>query len=123
MMRCIRVTIGRAVTERTEPRLGESRQDLGRVAALTPPILRLQVSRFNIRYIMPPSASSSQDAIPSVHSIESSQSSSSSSTRPSIHLEPLPTWRTAKLLPYELREHCIIYFEESLCGSPGDSPI
>ncbi|KAI4284597.1 MAG: hypothetical protein L6R38_001298 [Xanthoria sp. 2 TBL-2021] len=62
---------------------------------------------------MPPSAAS-QDAIPSVYSIDSSQSSSSSSARPSIHLEPLPAWRTAKLLPYELREHCIIYFEESL---------
>ncbi|KAL8844551.1 MAG: hypothetical protein Q9176_001062 [Flavoplaca citrina] len=57
---------------------------------------------------------SSQESIPSVYSIDSSESSSSSSARPSIHLEPLPAWRTAKLLPYELREHCIIYFEEGL---------
>ncbi|KAL8732179.1 MAG: hypothetical protein Q9166_002926 [cf. Caloplaca sp. 2 TL-2023] len=61
-----------------------------------------------------PSPATSQDAIPSVYSVESSESSSSSSTRPSIHLEPLPAWRPIKLLPYELREQCIIYFEESL---------
>ncbi|KAL8698400.1 MAG: hypothetical protein Q9224_001871, partial [Gallowayella concinna] len=61
-----------------------------------------------------PSPASSHDAIPSVYSIESSETSSSSSTRPSIHLEPLPAWRPVKQLPYELREHCIIYFEESL---------
>ncbi|KAL9000596.1 MAG: hypothetical protein Q9169_000889 [Polycauliona sp. 2 TL-2023] len=57
---------------------------------------------------------SSQEIIPSVYSIDSSESLSSSSARPSIHLEPLPAWRTAKLLPYELREHCSIYFEEQL---------
>ncbi|KAL8675391.1 MAG: hypothetical protein Q9168_000222 [Polycauliona sp. 1 TL-2023] len=62
---------------------------------------------------MPPSVSS-QDIIPSAYSIDSSESLSSSSARPSIHLEPLPAWRTAKLLPYELREHCTIYLEETL---------
>ncbi|KAL8915582.1 MAG: hypothetical protein Q9171_000147 [Xanthocarpia ochracea] len=60
------------------------------------------------------SSTPSHDTIPSIYSIDSSQSSSPSSARPSIHLEPLPAWRTVKLLPYELREHCIIYLEESL---------
>lgn len=27
----------------------------------------------------------------------------------------LPSYRSSKALPYELREHCIIYFEEALC--------
>ncbi|KAL8873804.1 MAG: hypothetical protein Q9174_000790 [Haloplaca sp. 1 TL-2023] len=62
-----------------------------------------------------PSPTASQHSIPSVFSIESSQSASSSSTRPSLHYEALPDFRTVKPLPYELREHCIIYFEESLC--------
>ncbi|KAL8784438.1 MAG: hypothetical protein Q9213_003961 [Squamulea squamosa] len=61
-----------------------------------------------------PSPAPSQDVIRSVYSIDSSEPSSSASTRPSIHLEALPAWRTVKLLPYELREHCFIYFEESL---------
>ena len=42
-----------------------------------------------------------------------------------IHSSPVrpnednqPTFhRQVKLLPYELREHCMIYFEEGLCGS------
>ncbi|KAL8775009.1 MAG: hypothetical protein Q9209_000488 [Squamulea sp. 1 TL-2023] len=61
-----------------------------------------------------PSPAPSQDAIRSVYSIDSSETSSSASTRPSIQLQPLPAWRAVKLLPYELREHCFIYFGESL---------
>ncbi|KAL8940688.1 MAG: hypothetical protein Q9216_002675 [Gyalolechia sp. 2 TL-2023] len=51
---------------------------------------------------------------PSVHSINSDGSSASVSTRPSIHYEAPPAFRKVKLLPYELCEHCIIYFEEGL---------
>lgn len=35
---------------------------------------------------------------------------------------PLPRYRPAKPLPYELREHCIIYLEEELCP-PSPSPL
>ena len=28
---------------------------------------------------------------------------------------PLETYRKVTRLPYELREHCMIYFEEALC--------
>ncbi|KAI4102724.1 MAG: hypothetical protein L6R37_004196 [Teloschistes peruensis] len=56
----------------------------------------------------------SQRSIPSVYTIESSQSSSASSRRPSLHYAPLPAFRTVKPLPYQLRQHCIIYLEEGL---------
>ncbi|KAL8668133.1 MAG: hypothetical protein Q9202_000111 [Teloschistes flavicans] len=78
----------------------------------------------------------SQRSIPSVYSIGSSQSSSTSSTRPSLHYAPLPSFRTVKALPYEIRQHCIIYFEEGLyfqglnllasviySGIPPNSPV
>ncbi|KAL8713925.1 MAG: hypothetical protein Q9220_002071 [cf. Caloplaca sp. 1 TL-2023] len=61
-----------------------------------------------------PSPTSSLHSIPSVYSIDSGQTSSSSSTRPSLHYDQSPAFRSVKLLPYELREHCIIYFEEGL---------
>ncbi|KAL8951650.1 MAG: hypothetical protein Q9222_002378 [Ikaeria aurantiellina] len=61
-----------------------------------------------------PSPTSSHHSIPSVYSIDSGRTSSSSSTRPSLHYDPLPGLRNVKRLPYELREHCIIYFEEGL---------
>lgn len=52
---------------------------------------------------------------PSAHSIGSDGTSTSASTRPSIHYEDPPAFRKVKLLPYELCERCIIYFEEGLC--------
>ncbi|KAL8981857.1 MAG: hypothetical protein Q9177_005446 [Variospora cf. flavescens] len=51
---------------------------------------------------------------PSARSSDSLGTDSSSSTRPSIHYDAPPAFRTVKLLPYELCEQCIIYFEEGL---------
>lgn len=50
------------------------------------------------------------------HSVEESvKSISSSPSRPSQENNSLPAYRTIKRLPFELREHCLIYFEEGLC--------
>ncbi|KAL9610867.1 MAG: hypothetical protein Q9167_004441 [Letrouitia subvulpina] len=46
---------------------------------------------------------------------ESGSISRLSSRRPSLQDYAVPVYREAKPLPYELREHCIIYFEEGLC--------
>ncbi|KAI4164218.1 MAG: hypothetical protein LQ342_002182 [Letrouitia transgressa] len=45
---------------------------------------------------------------------ESGSISRLSSRRPSLHDYTVPAYREAKPLPYELREHCTIYFEEGL---------
>ena len=47
--------------------------------------------------------------------MESLKSISSSPPRPSQDNNSLPKYRTTKQLPFELREHCLIYFEEGLC--------
>jgi len=35
---------------------------------------------------------------------------------------PVPLYRPAKPLPFELRQHCGIYFEEKLCLSTLSAP-
>lgn len=51
----------------------------------------------------------------SLSAMESLKSISSSPPRPSQDNNSLPKYRTTKQLPFELREHCLIYFEEGLC--------
>ncbi|KAI4119995.1 MAG: hypothetical protein LQ345_000254 [Seirophora villosa] len=51
---------------------------------------------------------------PSARSSDSLGTDSSSSTRPSIHYDAPPAFRSVRPLPYELCEQCIIYFEEGL---------
>ncbi|KAL8928566.1 MAG: hypothetical protein Q9208_001800 [Pyrenodesmia sp. 3 TL-2023] len=61
-----------------------------------------------------PSRKISQRSNPSTQSSDSIATASTSSTRPSIHYDALPAFRTVKPIPYELGEQCRIYFEESL---------
>lgn len=50
----------------------------------------------------------------SSQSFHSARINGSSPRQPDASASP-PDYRAAKTLPYELREHCMIYFEEGLC--------